>query len=276
MKIMNRQFLIFSDLDGTLLDHKTYSFEEAKPALNALKLRDIPLIFCSSKTRPEIEMYRELTGNDHPFISENGGGIYVPQDYETNSFDYDTKTDGYKVIVLGTQYDTLVAVLNSVSQDTGIKVRSFSEMKISEISEYTGLDPSLAELSKMREYDEPFIILGNDEAAECIKQEIIGRGFNYTQGSMFHHIMGKNDKGKAVKRLVPIFKRRFPELSSAGLGDSLNDLPMLEAVDIPILVQKPDGKYDQRISIDKLVHADGVGPVGWNRSVLELLGIENE
>jgi len=276
MKIMNRQFLIFSDLDGTLLDHKTYSFEEAKPALNALKLRDIPLIFCSSKTRPEIEMYRELTGNDHLFISENGGGIYVPQDYETNSFDYDTKTDGYKVIALGTQYDTLVAVLNSVSQDTGIKVRSFSEMKISEISEYTGLDPSLAELSKMREYDEPFIILGNDEAAECIKQEIIGRGFNYTQGSMFHHIMGKNDKGKAVKRLVPIFKRRFPELSSAGLGDSLNDLPMLEAVDIPILVQKPDGKYDQRISIDKLVHADGVGPVGWNRSVLELLGIENE
>jgi len=276
MKIMNRQFLIFSDLDGTLLDHKTYSFEEAKPALNALKLRDIPLIFCSSKTRPEIEMYRELTGNDHPFISENGGGIYVPQDYETNSFDYDTKTDGYKVIALGTQYDTLVAVLNSVSQDTGIKVRSFSEMKISEISEYTGLDPSLAELSKMREYDEPFIILGNDEAAECIKQEIIGRGFNFTQGSMFHHIMGKNDKGKAVKRLVPIFKRRFPELSSAGLGDSLNDLPMLEAVDIPILVQKPDGKYDQRISIDKLVHADGVGPVGWNRSVLELLGIENE
>jgi mannosyl-3-phosphoglycerate phosphatase len=276
MKIMNRQVLIFSDLDGTLLDHITYSFEAAKPALNALKLRDIPLIFCSSKTRPEIEMYRELTGNRHPFISENGGGIYVPQDYETNSFDYDTKTDGYNVIVLGTQYGTLVDVLNSVSQDTGIKVRSLSEMKISEISEYTGLDPSLAELSKMREYDEPFIILGNDEAAECIKQEIIGRGFNYTQGSMFHHITGKNDKGKAVKRLVPIFKRRFPELSSAGLGDSLNDLPMLEAVDIPILVQKPDGKYDQRISIDNLVYADGVGPVGWNRSVLELLGIENE
>jgi mannosyl-3-phosphoglycerate phosphatase len=274
MKIMNRKFLIFSDLDGTLLEHKTYSFEAARPALNALKLRDIPLIFCSSKTRPEIEMYRELTGNHHPFISENGGGIYVPLDYETNSFDYDTTTNGYKVIVLGTKYDKLVAVLNSVIMDTGIKVRSFSEMKISEISEYTGHDPRLAGLSKMREYDEPFIIFGNDEAAETIKEEIIGRGFNYTQGSMFHHIMGKNDKGKAVTRLVQIFKRRFPTLKSAGLGDSLNDLPMLEVVDIPILVQKPDGKYDQRISIDNLVYADGVGPVGWNCSVLELLGIE--
>ena len=276
MKIMNRQFLIFSDLDGTLLDHKTYSFEAAKPALNALKLRNIPLIFCSSKTRPEIEMYRGLTGNRHPFISENGGGIFVPQDYDTNSFDYDTETDAYKVIVLGTKYDKLVAVLNSVSKNTGIKVKSFSEMKISEISEYTGLDPGLAELSKMREYDEPFIILGNKEGAETIKEEIIERGFNYTEGAIFHHIMGNNDKGKAVKILLRIFKDRFPELRSAGLGDSLNDLPMLEAVDIPILVRKADGKYDQRISADNLVYADGVGPVGWNRSVLKLLGIDDE
>jgi mannosyl-3-phosphoglycerate phosphatase len=276
MKIMNRQLLIFSDLDGTLLDHKTYSFEAAKPALNALKLRNIPLIFCSSKTRPEIELYREVTGNWHPFISENGGGIYVPQDYYTNSFDYDTKTNDYKVIVLGTKYDTLVEVLKSIRNDTGIKLKSFSEMKISEISEYAGLDPRLAKLSKMREYDEPFIIFGNDDVAETIKEEIIGRGFNYTQGALFHHIMGKNDKGKAVKILVQIFKNRFPGLKSVGLGDSLNDLPMLEIVNIPILVQKPDGKYDQRIALDNLIYADGVGPTGWNRSVLELLGIEEE
>ncbi|MGB7290664.1 MAG: HAD-IIB family hydrolase [Thermodesulfobacteriota bacterium] len=271
---MNRHCLIFSDLDGTLLEHTTYSFEAAKPALNALKLRNIPLIFCSSKTRPEIEMYRELTGNRHPFISENGGGIYFPRDYDINSFNYDTETNDYKVIVLGTKYDTLVEVLNSIRNDTRIKLKSYSEMKISEISEYTGLDPRLAKLSKMREYDEPFIIFGSDKVAKTIKEEIIGRGFNHTQGAIFHHIMGKNDKGKAVQILVQIFKNRFRELNSAGLGDSLNDLPMLEVVDIPILVQRPDGKYDQRISIDNLIYADGVGPVGWNRSVLKLLGIE--
>jgi mannosyl-3-phosphoglycerate phosphatase len=276
MKIMNKQFLIFSDLDGTLLDHKTYSFEAAKPALNALKLREIPLIFCSSKTRPEIEMYRELTGNSHPFISENGGGIYVPADYDTKGFEFDTMTNDYKVIVLGTKYDTLVEVLDSTRRDTGIKLKSFSEMKVSEISEYTGLDPKLVKLSKMREYDEPFIIFGGDRVVQEIKGEIIRRGFNYTQGALFHHIMGKNDKGKAVKILVQIFKNRFPDLNSVGLGDSLNDLPMLEIIDIPILVQKSDGKYDERISLDRLIYADGAGPVGWNRSVLKLLGIENE
>jgi mannosyl-3-phosphoglycerate phosphatase len=276
MKIMNKQFLIFSDLDGTLLDHKTYSFEAAKPALNALKLRNIPLIFCSSKTRPEIEMYRELTGNRHPFISENGGGIYIPEEYVLNSFEYDTKTNDYKVIVLGTNYNTLVEVLNSIRRDTGIKLKSFSDMKISEISEYTGLHPELAKLSKMREYDEPFIIFGDDKVVEIIKEEIITRGFNYTQGAIFHHIMGKNDKGKAINILIQIFKNRFPDLNTVGLGDSLNDFPMLEIVDIPILVQKTDGGYDQRIRLDNLIYADGIGPAGWNRSVLKLLGIENK
>ena len=276
MKIMRRQFLIFSDLDGTLLDHKTYSFEPAKPALDTIKLRNIPLIFCSSKTRREIELYRELTGNRHPFVSENGGGIYVPADYDTDSLEYDIRTNGYKVIVLGTHYDELVEVLNSIRYETGIRLKSFSEMNISEISEYTGLDPKLAVLAKMREYDEPFIIFGNDKEAETIKIEITRRGFNYTQGSVFHHIMGRNDKGKAVKILIQIFKNRFPYLNTVGLGDSLNDLPMLEIVDIPILVQKSDGNYDQRIAFDNLIYADGIGPVGWNRSVLNLLGIEDE
>ncbi len=269
---MNRQLLIFSDLDGTLLDHNTYSFDAAKPALRALELSHVPLIFCSSKTRPEIELYRELVGNRHPFISENGGGICVPRDYGINSFEYDTEDEEYKVIVLGTRHDTLLEVLRSIRNETGIKLKCFSEMTVSEISEYTGLDSDLVKLARMREYDEPFIVLGNDRAAKTASDEITRRGFNYTQGALFHHIMGKNDKGAAVKILIHIFNDRFSELESAGLGDSLNDLPMLEVVDIPIIVQKPDGKYDKRIHLDNLIYADGVGPVGWNRSVLRLLG----
>lgn len=271
---MINELLIFSDLDGTLLDHKTYSYEAAEPALDALKLRGIPLIFCSSKTRPEIERYRELTGNLHPFISENGGGIYIPPDYYKNGFEYNLSTDKYKIIVLGTMHDRLVEALKSVSRETGIGLRSFSDMDVAEVSLHTGLEPELAELAKKREYDEPFIILGNDRLAEVIEERITSRGFNYTRGGLFHHIMGNNDKGKAVNILVGIFRRTLPRLKTVGLGDSLNDLPMLEAVDVPILVQKPNGQYDKRIKLDRLIYADGAGPIGWNRSVLKLLATE--
>ena len=65
--------VVFTDLDGTLLEHSTYSFAEAEEALDLLRSQDIPLVICTSKTRSEVEFWRRLLGNEHPFIVENGG-----------------------------------------------------------------------------------------------------------------------------------------------------------------------------------------------------------
>ena len=75
--------ILFSDLDGTLLDQADYSFAAAKPALGVIRARGIPLVLCSSKTRVEIEEQRRRLNNDHPFIAENGGGIFIPRGYFT-------------------------------------------------------------------------------------------------------------------------------------------------------------------------------------------------
>lgn len=74
------RIIIFTDLDGTLLHPNIYSFAKARPALNLIKEEGIPLVLCSSKTRAEMEVYRERLGNNHPFVSENGGGIFIPKD----------------------------------------------------------------------------------------------------------------------------------------------------------------------------------------------------
>ena len=67
--------VVFSDLDGTLLDHYTYSFEDARPALGRLRAAGVPLVLCTSKTRAEIAPLRDALRNTHPFISENGGAV---------------------------------------------------------------------------------------------------------------------------------------------------------------------------------------------------------
>ena len=72
--------VIFTDLDGTLLD-AAYSFLPAAPALEAVRRTSVPLVICSSKTRREIESYRIRLGNHDPFIAENGGAVYVPEGY---------------------------------------------------------------------------------------------------------------------------------------------------------------------------------------------------
>jgi mannosyl-3-phosphoglycerate phosphatase len=162
-------------------------------------------------------------------------------------------------------------VLDSIKRDTGLNLRGFSEMTIEGLSEVSGLSRELAELAMMREYDEPFRIYGNENDKERVKREIIGRGFKHTEGGIFHHIMGDNDKGRAAKILISLFKHKFPSLKTIGLGDSFNDLPMLEAVDVPILVKKPSGQCDPRINVPNLVFAQGIGPEGWNNAILNFL-----
>ena len=70
---MNRKrIVVISDLDGTLLDHQTYSFAAALPAVRRLERLRIPLVLNSSKTRPEMEAIRGQLANCAPFIVENG------------------------------------------------------------------------------------------------------------------------------------------------------------------------------------------------------------
>ena len=82
--------------------------------------------------------------------------------------------------------------------------------------------------------------------------------------------MGENDKGKAVHILTGIYEKELGEVKTVGIGDSLNDLPMLKEVKIPVLVQKPGGGYDGAISLDNLIYADASGPYGWNSEILKL------
>jgi len=262
--------VIFSDLDGTLLDHDTYSFQAASETIELLHSKDIPLVICTSKTRSEIELYRKLLKNKSPFISENGGGIFIPEGYFSKEFEYEKRIEGYKVIELGVSSETLSATLRSISKETGIPIRGFSDMTVAEITEVTGLDEEIAKLSMERDYSEPFLINEDRKDTATISDKINLKGYQYTKGGRFHHILGGNDKGKAVKILTNLYKSKFGDIKTVGLGDSLNDLPMLEAVDNPIIVQKPNGGYDPEIQLSNLTYADGAGPSGLNSSILKL------
>ena len=48
-----RAVVVFTDLDGTLMDHDSYDVAPAKPALDALAARSIPVVPVTSKTRAE-------------------------------------------------------------------------------------------------------------------------------------------------------------------------------------------------------------------------------
>jgi len=272
---MDIRLIIFTDLDGTLLDHDTYSFAAAKEALEAIRARRIPLILCSSKTRMEIELWRQALDNPNPFVSENGGAIFIPEDFAGGEFRFQKSTEGYRVIELGRPYAELRHALVKMREATGLPLVGFGDLTPAEIGSLTGLPIQAAELAKQREYDEPFFVKDHraEEVAEVLEGEAGRQGLSLTRGGRFFHLIGDNDKGKAVQILADIFTRAWGQRPrTVGIGDSLNDLPMLEAVEVPILVQKKGGDYDGRVR-EKIKPrlAKGIGPEGWAKAVREVL-----
>ncbi|NYT18835.1 MAG: mannosyl-3-phosphoglycerate phosphatase [Methanosarcinales archaeon] len=266
------RYVVFTDLDGTLIDHDTYSYEAAKPVLEMLKQKEIPLIFCTSKTRAELEVYVEELECRHPFISENGGAIFIPEGYFDIDIKFDHKVGNYNVIELGTSYSRLKDALMEISKNSGIDIINFGNMTTEEVSKDTGLDLHSAGLAKIREYDEVFRIFDETEDKASRMMELISSaGYNHTRGGRYWHIIGNNDKGKAVRILSDIYRQQFTDVTTIGLGDSLNDLPMLESVDVPVLVQKPGSLHDPSITDPKIKRVKGIGPIGWNNAITEMI-----
>jgi mannosyl-3-phosphoglycerate phosphatase family protein len=265
--------LIFTDLDGTLLDHATYTCQPAYPALRLIREKSIPLIFCSSKTRKEMEHYRRLLDNHDPFVTENGGGIFIPEGY----FDLSAlppglntiKEPGYTLIRLGAPYPLLRRAIREL-QAEGFAIAGFGDMTAAEIRSQTGLDAEQAVMAKERDFDEPFIFSGCAAEAEKLCERIRSKGFNSTKGMLFH-ILGDSDKGKAVDILASLFRQRWGEITIVALGDSPNDRPMLRRADYPVAIRKPNGSHDPSLDLPRLIRAEGIGPAGWNEAVLQLL-----
>lgn len=267
-----KRLIIFSNLDGALLDAQKCSFTAATPALGVLKRKQIPLILCSSRTRREIEHYRRALTNEHPFISESGGGVFIPKgyfDFEPSSSDCLFKEEGgYYVIKLGADYSILRKVMSELRRE-GFNIKGYGDMTAQDIVFLTGMDADQAEMSKEREFSEPFIAKGGNLFVEEILAAIRKRGFSLTRERFYHLIKG-NDLRKAVSIVTELYS--YVGISTAAVGYGPNDLPMLECVDYPIIVQQSDGSYHPDINIPRFIKADGIGPDGWSKAILRLVG----
>jgi mannosyl-3-phosphoglycerate phosphatase len=147
-------------------------------------------------------------------------------------------------------------------------MRGFGDMTVEAVGLLTGLPPQEAALARERDFSEPFVFeKAVDERAFTAFRE---RGLNWTRGKLYC-VMGPHDKGKAVRFVKNMYEGEHGRMISIGLGDALNDLPMLQQVDRPILIPKHDGTYDPDVSVQGLLYARGVGPEGWNRAVKEAL-----
>lgn len=257
------KILLFTDIDGTLIDHHTYSTSIAKKALYLLKKKDIPVILCSSKTYDEQRHLQNQLGINFPFIIENGSAIVVP----TNYFPLLAATslpisDNYRMIVLAQNGSNKIKnALQQINQLESCKSYGYADSTDKEIARFTGLKGNAVQRAKRRWFTES--LFSDPPPTEGLK--ILNEaGLSVSQGGRFLTIQDKDvNKGSAVKLLTHIFQQQWNEKPlTIGIGDSPNDAPLLSAVDKPFLVQQPDTSW-AKMNLSGLTKVEAVGPNGF-------------
>jgi mannosyl-3-phosphoglycerate phosphatase len=259
--------LIFTDLDGTFLNHDDYSYEASKEALKAIQDKDIPLIFTTSKTKTEVIKLHQQIGIQEPFIIENGAALFIPKNYQNLDLSTLDELDGYKMIKLGKTYQQILNFYNTYKDEFGM--HGFSDMTIDEVAAQTGLNIESAQLSKQRDFTEPFL-LKDPSKLENLNNLALTYHIKITQGGRFFHLIGeKQDKGIAVQKTINLFATLYNDtIRSLALGDGPNDIVMLQNVDIPIVIKNHQGQYLHN-SMPHAQYSSFEGSRGFNEMVLK-------
>ena len=269
---MPDQVIVFTDLDGTLLDYYTYAFGPSLEGIALLRENHIPLIFCTSKSYAEVVYFREKTGNTSPYIVENGGAIYLPGEhaYLAGQEKRCSHIDGTAVLELGAPYDRVRRVLADMKKEFGDMITGFGDMSEDEVASYLNLPLELAVMAKRRRHDEPFI-LKDPSLLEGIERFARSNGLRVFPGTRFYHLMGETDKGAAVRTLMSLYRKHSAPVMAAAVGEGKNDIPMFREVRMPFLVQRPDGTFTDT-DIEGITRIPAIGPDGFTRAVKVLLG----
>ena len=250
--------VILTDLDGTLLDHHTYSTDPARAALKFIREHHFPLVFNTSKTRPEVQLLRNQMDNRDPFVCENGSAVYLPHS------DSELETE-----ILGTDYGSILRVLSQLRKD-GFRFRGFNDMPASEVAALTGLSSDDASMAKKRDATEPLLWQGTEEELADFRTALGHHQLRLLKGGRFYHVMGIADKAEGLIFLRNYYFRIWQQKPvMIALGDGENDRAMLEAADYPVVI--PGKNNCLELEPPQAITADFPGPKGWNQCLLPLL-----
>lgn len=273
---MYKQLVVFTDLDGTLLDHHTYSFQPAEAMLARLNSLNIAVIPNTSKTAAELAVIRQETKLDTPFVVENGAAIYIPKGFLPEQPQDTEEVEGYWRKAFVPDRSHWLELLENKAGDYKNAFRGFSDMDDNDLSLATGLSLESANLANNRQFSEPLQWLGTEKEKDDFTKLMKGAGANVLQGGRFVHISGKCNKGVAMRWLTKELEKQNAgtRYKSVALGDSFNDNDMLEAADIAVQIKSPKHDYPKLFRTDALWQSTMLGPKGWHECLEQILSEE--
>ncbi len=257
----NSKYWIVTDLDGTLMD-EYYDISPAIKTLNKLAELNIPVIPCTSKTASEVRYFRKENALTDPFIVENGAAIYGC--YEKSSTEWE--------LILGKSYTELKIILFNISKNVNYQLMPLNDLSINQIFELTGLSDQGITRALDRRWSVPFLN-PPDDIFEKVKLICDSYNVHVFKGNRMSHLLSsESHKGQAVNKLKVYLQNN--DVKIIALGDSQNDLPLLEYADIAIVIPGKNGpnKYLQNgIDNGSFRLANAPHAEGWSNSVEDVI-----
>ncbi|WP_417224058.1 HAD-IIB family hydrolase [Amphritea sp.] len=274
---MTTKVLIFTDLDGSLLDHFSYRFDTAKPLLALLKTVKIPVIPVTSKTRAELSVLRQQLASEDPFVVENGAAIFIPVDYFSLPPSGCSIVDGFYCYSFSKPREHWLTLLAAQATEFAGEFETFTSLGVEGIKVCTGLSTEAASRANNREFSEPVKWLGSESRKSLFVTTLRRAGATVLQGGRFLHVTGGCNKGKALQWLYQQYRDSIShevgksEFLTIAAGDSDNDVDMLQVADCPVLIRSPvqEPPVFEHLNVYRTKQT---GPDGWVEGVSWFLG----
>ena len=255
----NSKILIFTDLDGSLLNRENFEFGSIKNFVKELLSNDIFIIPNSSKTAKEIINFNDELEERLPFIAENGSSIH---DLNLINSNFPEK------ITLSREISELLEIFNNkVPTNLKLKCKFLKDLSKKEQLNILGLPTDKIKYAIKRDYTVPFKFEGDKNQREKLQKCIQSSGLTLQEGGRVINLCDKVSKSKAMKNVVKVFQKvEKDKLITIAVGDNFNDLDMLRNSDFPCLVFN-DKFTLEKININNCIVSKKPAPEGWEEIV---------
>jgi mannosyl-3-phosphoglycerate phosphatase len=267
------RIVMFSDPD-TIRQDGVPGWTATRAAIRALEGRGVTVVLWGNETRSQLEVIQRELDLHHPFISETGGGLFVPHGYFPDRLVGGRVAPNYRVVDFGKPYYIVAEALHEVARKVAADIIGFSDMSIQDVADDYGLSLSQAHLAKLREYDEPFRMLDCEPATYSRICSALRRlGLRCFTHEAFHHATGVTSRTDSVRLVTSLYRRVSDgHVLTIGLAKARSETCLLQAADLPVVVQSNTAdaaRLGRKVPTARFTDTDD--PQDWSKAIMQLI-----
>lgn len=195
----------------------------------------LPVVWVTARSRAQMDEPRRKFGHQHPFIGEDGCGVYLPEDYFHLRPAKTVRMGRFTCIPVAETQPAASEALESLAEQTGVSVVPLRSLAPRELAQNTNLPERDAELARQRDFDELFFFAGASDAdIQRFVTEARQRKIELRQHGVLWSLAVGASLGQCVRELSKLYERALRShpaivgIATAGEAEGL--LPACDRV----------------------------------------------